>query len=330
MTDCPSRRALLKSGGALALAGTAAGARALAADPWPAKPVKILVGYPAGGANDLIARAMAQVLGEGLGQSFIVDNKSGAAGAIAAEAAAKSSPDGYTLYAMASAQVLAPSLRKSVPYDPIKDFAAIALAARGSYVLCVHPSLPIHSVKELIAYAKANPGKLNYASSGTGAGPHLASEVFASMAGISITHVPYRGDTPAITDLLAGQVEMGFMSLAPILPHVKSGAVRGLAVASGKRSAAVPDLPTVAEAALPGYDIGVWWGLVGPAGTPRDILEKVQSVLVPWLESPATAQRFLEMGLAPGELWGEAFQREIEKDTKRFAEIVRGAGIQPE
>src|SRR4051794_21532962 len=184
MADHPTRRTILRGAGALALAAGTPPAlkRASAADAWPSRPVKILVGYPAGGANDLVARAMAQVLTEALGQSFIVDNKSGAAGVIAAEAAAKSPPDGYTLYAMASAQVLAPSLRKSVPYDPIKDFAAIALAARGSYVLCVHPSQPIRSVKELIAYAKANPGKLNYASSGTGAGPHLASEVFASMA----------------------------------------------------------------------------------------------------------------------------------------------------
>jgi tripartite-type tricarboxylate transporter receptor subunit TctC len=329
MTRDLSRRGLFRAAGALTLAASAPFA-VRAADAWPNRPVRILVGYPAGGANDLVARAMGQVLTEALGQTFIIDNKSGAAGAIAAEAAAKSPPDGYTLYAMASAQVLAPSLRKSVPYDPIKDFTAIALAARGSYVLCVHPSQPINSVKELIAYAKANPGKLNYASSGTGAGPHLASEVFASMAEIKITHVPYRGDTPAITDLLAGQVEMGFMSLAPILPHVKSGAVRGLAVAGGKRSGALPEMPTVAEAALPGYDIGVWWGLVGPAGTPPEIVKKAESVLVPWLRSSATAQRFLEMGLEPGELSGEAFQREIEKDTRRYAEIVQRAGIQPE
>jgi tripartite-type tricarboxylate transporter receptor subunit TctC len=330
MSHYPSRRALLQGAAALAVAAAAPLPRAFAADPWPTRPVKIIVGYPAGGANDLVARSVAQAMTEKLGQTFIVDNKSGAAGAIAAEAAAKSPPDGYTLYAMSSAQVLAPSLRKTVPYDPVKDFTAIALAARGSYVLCVHPSQPMRSVKELIDYAKANPGKLNYASSGTGAGPHLASEVFASMADVKLTHVPYRGDTPAITDLLAGQVEMGFMSLAPILPHVKSGAVRALAVASGKRSAALPDVPTVAEAALPGYDIGVWWGLVAPAGTPAEIIAKVESVVVPYLKSPATAQRFLEMGLEPGEVWGEAFQREIAKDKKRYAEIVQRAGIEPE
>jgi len=325
----PSRRAVLKGLGVLTVAATLPAARA-ATEAWPTRPVKVLVGYPAGGANDLVARSFAQALADALGQSFIIDNRSGAAGVIAAEAAAKAPPDGYTLFAMASAHVLAPSVRKSVPYDPVKDFAAIALAARASYVLCVHPTLPVHSVKELIEYAKAHPGKLNYASSGKGAGPHLASELFASMADVKLTHVPYRGDTPAITDLLAGQVEMGFMSLAPILPHVKSGAVRALAVASAKRSAALPDLPTVAEAALPGYAVGVWWGLVAPAATPPAIVKKAESVMVPYLQSPATAQRFLELGLEPGELWGDAFQAEIARDTQRYADIARRAGIEPE
>jgi tripartite-type tricarboxylate transporter receptor subunit TctC len=301
-----------------------------AAETWPSRPVKMIVGYPAGGANDLVARAVASAMTETLGQPVVVDNRSGAAGAIGAEAAAKSAPDGYTLYMMSSAQALAPALRKALAYDPVKDFAAIALAARSSYVLAVHPAVPLRSMPELIAYAKANPGRLNYASSGTGAGPHLAAELFAAMAGIKLTHVPYRGDTPALTDLLAGQVEMAFMSMAPVIPHVKSGAVRALAVASGKRSAVLPEVPTVAEQGLPGYDVVSWWGLVAPAGTPPAIVERAEQVVVPFLRAPATAQRFLEMGLEPGELGAASFQRYIASETVKLAGIVERAGIPPE
>ena len=230
-----TRRGFLAKVGTLPLLGIAYGARA--ADAWPNRPVKMLVSYPAGGANDLVARSVSTAMERALNATVIVDNRSGAAGVIGAEAAAKAPPDGYTLYMMSSAQVLAPSLRKTLPYDPVRDFTAIALSARSSYVLAVHPSVPLKTMAELIAYAKANPGKLNYASSGVGAGPHLATELFASMADVKLTHVPYRGDTPALTDLVAGQVQMSFMSMAPAVPHVKSGAIRALAVASAKRSA---------------------------------------------------------------------------------------------
>jgi tripartite-type tricarboxylate transporter receptor subunit TctC len=222
----------------------------------------MLVSYPAGGANDLVARSVATALTEALGITVVVDNRSGAAGVIGAEAAAKSPPDGYTLYMMSSSQVLAPSLRKVLPYDPVRDFIAIALTARSSYVLAVHPSVPLRSMADLISFAKANPGKLNYASSGTGAGPHLATALFASMAGVELIHVPYRGDTPALADLLAGQVQMAFMSMAPVIPHVKSGAIRGLAIASARRSYTLPDLPTVAEEGCPALTLargGGWW-----------------------------------------------------------------------
>jgi len=290
----------------------------------------MLVSYPAGGANDLVARLVATALTDALGATVVVDNRSGAAGVIGAEAAAKSLPDGYTLYMMSSSQVLAPSLRKVLPYDPVRDFTAIALAARSSYVLAVHPSVPLRSMADLIAFAKANPGKLNYASSGTGAGPHLATALFASMAGVELTHVPYRGDTPALTDLLAGQVQMAFMSMAPVIPHVKSGAIRGLAIASARRSNILPDLPTVAEQGLSGFDVGSWWGLVAPANTPREIIERAEGVVVPFLRTPATAARFLEMGLDPGELGASAFQLYIASEKDKLADIVRRAGIQPE
>ena len=323
-----SRRGILYGAGLLSVAAFARWGAA--AEQWPTRTIKMLVSYPAGGANDLVARSVSAAMADALGTSVVVDNRSGAAGAIGAEAAAKSAPDGYTLYMMSSAQVLAPSLRKVLPYDPVKDFAAIALAARSSYVLAVHPSVPLRSMAELIAYAKANPSKLNYASSGAGAGPHLATELFASMAGVQLTHVPYRGDTPALTDLIAGQVQMSFMSMAPAIPHVKSGAIRALAIASGKRSPILPDVPTVAEGGLAGYDVGSWWGLVAPANTPREIIDKAEGVVVPYLRSPSTASKFAEIGLDPGELGAAAFQSYIAAEKDKLAEIVKRAGIQPE
>ena len=324
----PTRRGFLTGAAALPLLGSAFGARA--ADVWPSRPVKVIVGYPAGGANDLVARSVSTAMEKALNATFIVDNRSGAAGATGAEAAAKSPPDGYTLYMMSSAQVLAPSLRKSLPYDPVRDFSAIALCARSSYVLAVHPSVPLKTMAELVAYAKANPEKLNYASSGVGAGPHLATELFASMANVKLTHVPYRGDTPALTDLLAGQVQMSFMSLAPAVPHVKSGALRALAVASAKRSPILADVPTVAEAGLPSYDVGSWWGLVAPAGTPREIIQRAESVAIAYLREASTGARFLEMALEPGELGADAFQQYIASEKNKLADIVKRAGLQAE
>src|SRR4051812_21661761 len=304
MINC-TRRSLVLGVGAVAL--TAAPFRVAAAETWPARPIRMLVGYPAGGANDLVARAVAGALSDALAANLVIDNRSGAAGTLAAEAAARSAPDGYTLFMMASAQVLAPSLKKNLAYDPIRDFSAVALTARSSYVLVVHPSVPIHSTAELIAHAKANPGSLTYASSGVGAGPHLATELFASMAGVRLTHVPYRGDTPGLTDLLAGQVEMAFMSMAPAVPHVKSGALRALAVASGTRSSALPEGATLAETALPGYDVRSWWGLVAPAGTPREVIDKVEALVVPFLRKDETRARFLDMALEPGDKDAAAF-----------------------
>ena len=324
----PTRRRFLAGATTLPLLGHSFGARS--ADAWPSRPVKVIVGYPAGGANDLVARSVSTAMERALSAAFIVDNRSGAAGATGAEAAAKSPPDGYTLYMMSSAQVLAPSLRKSLPYDPVRDFSAIALCARSSYVLAIHPSVPLKTMDELIAFAKANPEKLNYASSGVGAGPHLATELFASMANVKLTHVPYRGDTPALTDLLAGQVQMSFMSLAPAVPHVKSGALRALAVASAKRSPILLDVPTVAEAGLPGYDVGSWWGLVAPAGTAREIIQRAEGVTLAYLREASTGARFLEMALEPGELGADAFQQYIASEKNKLADIVKRAGIQAE
>src|SRR5262245_28913263 len=212
-------------------------AMASAQDAYPTKPVKIIVAYPAGGANDIVARAIGQELAEDLGQPVVIENRSGAAGTIGADAAAKALPDGYTLFMAAGAHTLAPSLHAKLPYDIVTDFQPVSLAATGTYLLVVHPSLPAKSLKELIDLAKARPGALNFASSGVGAPPHLAGVMFQKLAGVTLNHVPYRGDTPAIADLMAGQVQLGFLSIQSLIPQVKAGALRALAVTSGTRSA---------------------------------------------------------------------------------------------
>jgi len=202
---------------------------------------------------------------------------------------------------MSSAQVLAPSLQKTLSYDPVRDFTAISLAASSTYLVVVHPSMPAQSLAELIARAKAQPDRINYASSGVGAGPHLATELFASMSGLKLHHVPYRGDAPALADLVAGQVDMAFMSIAATLPQIQAGKLRALATAGTQRTTLLPDLPTVAEAGVPGYSIASWWGLVAPAGTPRPIVERVERVVRPLLMSPAVRDRFIELGFEVGD-----------------------------
>lgn len=294
---------------------------------WPTRPVRVLVGYPAGGANDLVARAVAGRLGESLKQSIVVENKTGAAGSIAADAAAKAAPDGYTLYMMSSAQVLAPSVRKDVGYDPVKDFKAIALAAYAPYLLVVHPSVPARSVAEFVALAKSKPGKMNYASSGAGAGPHLTSSLFMTVAGIELNHVPYRGDADAMIDLVAGRVESSFISVAPTFPHIQSGALRALAVSSAERLPLLPNVPSVAESGYPGFDMGAWWGLVGPAGLPDAIVRKAAAAVRPILDAKDFGEQFAAQGITPQKLGPEEFARRIAQDSVKFAEIVKRAGI---
>jgi tripartite-type tricarboxylate transporter receptor subunit TctC len=294
---------------------------------WPTRPVRVLVGYPAGGANDLIARAVAGRLGESLKQSFVVENKTGAAGSIAADAAAKAAPDGYTLYMMSSAQVLAPSVRNDITYDPVKDFRPIALVASAPYFLLVHNSVPARSVAEFVALAKSKPGKLNYASSGVGAGPHLTSSLFMTVAGIDLNHVPYRGDGDALIDLVAGRVEATFMSVAPTFPHIQSGALRALAVSSAERLPLLPNVPTVAESGYPGFDMSAWWGLVGPAALPDAVVRKVAAAVRPILDSKEFRDQFASQGITPQKLGPEEFARRIAQDSVKFAEIVKRAGI---
>jgi tripartite-type tricarboxylate transporter receptor subunit TctC len=305
-------------------------ASALAQD-YPTKPVRIIVAYPAGGANDIVARTLGQELSQDLGQPMVIENRSGAAGTIGADAAAKSPPDGYTLFMAAGAHTLAPSLHVKLPYDIVADFQPVSLGAIGTYLLTVHPSVPANSVKELIALAKAKPGTLGFASSGAGAPPHLAGVMFEKLAGVQLNHVPYRGDAPAIIDMVSGQVPIGFMSIQPLMPQVKAGKLRALAITSGKRSPAVPDLPTVAEAGgLQGYDIGTWWGLLAPAKTPRPIIDKLAASMRKATAAPAVKERFAAGGNAAQSNTPEEFAAMIKSEVSRYRELAAAAGVKPE
>lgn len=297
------------------------------AQSYPDRPVKVLIGYPPGGSNDLVIRTVSAKLQDALKQSFVIDNRSGAAGTIAADVAAKSPPDGYTLYSLSSAQVLAPHVRKVVNYDPVKDFRPIALVASAAYFLTVHPSISVKSVAELVALAKAKPGALSYSSSGIGAGPHLTFAWFNNLAGIDITHVPNRLE---VTDLLPGRVQASFASVASVYPHLQAGSLRALAVSSLERSPLLPNLPTMAESGYPGFDMGAWWGLVAPAGTPDAVVNVLIGAIKPILESKTFTDQFAAQGIVAGKVTGEAFGRMIAADHKRFADIVKRAGVEPE
>jgi tripartite-type tricarboxylate transporter receptor subunit TctC len=262
-----------------AAAVASSGAKVAAAD-YPNRPITLVVPYAAGGGNDVIARIVAEKMGSSLGQPLVIENRGGAGGTIATRQVAKAEPDGYTLLIATSSLAINPSLYPNVGYDPKKDFAAVGLIASGGNVLLVHPSVPAHSVAQLIAMAKNRPGELMFGSTGTGSSIHLAAELFAGMAGIKINHVPYKGSAPALNDLVGGHVNMMFGTMASASGLVKDGSkVRALAVTTGKRAALFPELPTVAEAALPGYEAVLHYGIVAPAGTPRPVVEKLNAAL---------------------------------------------------
>jgi tripartite-type tricarboxylate transporter receptor subunit TctC len=299
-------------------------------DAYPSRPIKVLVAYPAGGANDTIARTIGEELSKDLGQPIVVENKGGAGGTIGADLAAKAAPDGYTLFMAAGAHALAPSLHKALPYDIVKDFQPISQAAIGTYMLVVHPSVKANSVKELIALAKANPGMLNYASSGIGAPPHLAGVLFQEMTKTELNHVAYKGDTPAIADLLGGQVQLAFISPGPVLQHVQAGKLRALAVTSPKRSAVLPDLPTLNEAGLEGYALGTWWGLLAPAGTPQAIVDRLAKSMAKATSASEVQDRFLKLGFEAHGSSPAEFAAFIQKEVPRYATVAKAAGVKPQ
>jgi len=298
---------------------------------YPAKPVRIIVSYPAGGANDIVARSVGQKFSELFGAGFPIDNRSGAGGTIGADVAAKAPPDGYTLLMAAGAHTLAPSLYSKLPYDIARDFAPISISAKSAYLLVAHPSVPVNSVKELIALARAKPGVLNYASSGVGAPPHLSGEMFNSLANVKLTHVAYKGDAPAIIDLLGGHVDLAFISISAVSPYVKSGRLKALAVTSAQRTPVMPDLPTIAEAGgLTEFDISTWWGLLAPAGTPADTVNKLSAAMAKVVGMPDIKARFSELGVEAAADTPEQFGAFIKSEIQKFAKLAKLAGVKPE
>lgn len=300
------------------------------AQDYPSRPVKIVVSYAPGGSNDVVARVLAPELQKELGQSFVVENRAGASGTIGADAVAKSPADGYTLFMGAGAHALAPSLYKKLPYDLVKDFAPVSLAATSTYVLVLNPSVPAKTLPELIALLKSRPGQLNYASAGKGTPLHLAAELFKSKTGTDIVHVPYGGDTPALNDLLAGTVQLSFMSVASTAPQIRAGKLHALAVTSAQRSDALPDLPTLSELGVEGYDVGTWWGLLAPAGTPDAIVGKLNAAMRKAVALPEVKQRFAPLGLDPRSDSPAEFAAFIKAEVARYAAIAKIAGIEPE
>lgn len=300
---------------------------AASAQAYPDKPIRMVVPFPAGGTTDILARAVAQKLSESLGQQMIVDNKPGAGGNIGAQEVARAAPDGYTLVmGTVGTHAINPSLYKKLPYDHLKDFAPVSLVASVPNLLVVHPSVPVNSVKELIAYVKANPGKLNFASSGNGTSIHLSGELFKTMTGVQMTHVPYKGSAPAVTDLLGGQVQLMFDNMPSALPHAKGGKLKPLAVTSAKRFPGTPDIPTIAEAGVPGYEASSWFGVLAPAGTPKEIVNKLSTEIAKALKTPEMTKRLEEQGAQAVGSTPEEFAAHIKAETAKWAKVVKESG----
>ncbi len=296
------------------------------AQSYPVRPVRIVAPLAPGGTTDIIARMLAQRFTDTWAQAVVVDNRPGAGGNIGNQIVAQAPPDGYTLLMAVPPLTINPSLYRKVGYDPVKDYAPVSLVASVPIVFAVHPGVPARNVKELIALARSKPGSLNYASSGSGGGPHLAAALFADMAQIEIVHVPYKGSGPAMTDLLGGQVQMQFSGLPPLLPFIRSGRLRPLAVGGTQRSAALPDVPTIAESGLPGYDAASWQGVAVPAGTPRGIVETLQREIARYVAIPETKVRFAEIGAEPVGGTPEAFAEFIRSETVKWAKVIRQSG----
>jgi tripartite-type tricarboxylate transporter receptor subunit TctC len=297
---------------------------------YPTKPVRFVVPSAAGGGTDIIARALGQKLSESLGQQFVVDNRPGAGQMIGIELAAKSPADGYTILMAASTLAINPIMYKKVPYDPVRDFAPITQAATLPNVLVVHPSLPVKSVAELIAYAKAHPGQLNFASAGIGTSPQMSIELLKSMAGIDMVHIPYKGTAPGVMDLLAGQVLVMAPNVLTALPHIRSGKLRALAVTSVKRTEALPEVPTVAEAGLPGYDSTQWYGVLAPAGTQPQIVARLHDEIVRALRDAEVGKRLAADGAEAVGSSPEEFAAFIKSESEKWAKVASAAGIKPE
>ncbi|MBK6394839.1 MAG: tripartite tricarboxylate transporter substrate binding protein [Betaproteobacteria bacterium] len=322
-----NRRTLLAALAASLAVAVAVPPAALAQTAFPTRPIRIVVPFPPGGTTDILARAAAQKMAEAWKEQAVVDNRPGAGGNIGAELVAKAPADGYTmLMGTVGTHSINASLYAKMPYDHVRDFAPVILVAAVPNVLVVHPSVPVNSVAELIAYAKANPGKLNFASSGSGTSIHLAGELFKVMAGVQMTHVPYKGSAPAIADLVGGQVQLMFDNLPSALPQIKAGRLRALGVTSAQRAPALPDVPTIAESGLPGYEASSWFGLLAPAGTPQDVVAKVNGEVARWLASPEAKEKLLSQGANAAGGTPEDFVRHIAAETAKWQQVVKASG----
>jgi tripartite-type tricarboxylate transporter receptor subunit TctC len=323
------RHAPLQLLGATALALALAAGLVHGADTWPARPVKLVIPFPPGGSNDVVGRVIATQLGERLGQQVVVDNRGGAGGVIGTEMVAKSAPDGYTLLFISSAYAANSSLYK-LPYDPVKSFTPLAMIAAGPNVLAVAPSLQVNSVKELLALAKQKPGKLNYASAGIGSFQHLGSALFVNMARVDIVHVPFKGGGPAMVDVIAGNTQVLLSSLVQTLPQIKAGKLKALGVGGLKRSPTLPEVPTISEAGVPGYDAVNWWGIIAPAGTPPAIVARVHKELGIIVQTPEMQKRFEAEAVEAVQMTPAEFGQYIDRETVKWARVVREAGIKAE
>jgi len=311
---------------AIALAVAMSGGSALA-QAWPSKPISLIVPFPAGGTTDVLARALGEKLSQSLGQPVIVESKPGAGATLGADYVAKSKPDGYTLLVGAVHHTIASSVYKKLPYDFQKDFAPITVIALVPNVLVVNASTPTKNVAELVALAKAQPGKLNYGSNGNGTAQHLIGTQFENVTGTDLVHVPYKGSGPLATDLLGNQITMSFDTVTPVLQHIKSGKLRALAVTTGKRSSALPDVPTLDEAGLKGFNIGTWFGVLAPVATPKDIVARLNAEMVKVIQSPEFRKRMEEIGAEPIGNSADQMAQQIKSETEKFAKLVKDAKV---
>ena len=314
-------------------AGAAHAAAAAKESPagYPARPVRLIVPYPPGGGNDTLARLFGQKLTESWGQQVVVDNRPGAGTIIGTQLAARAAPDGYTLLLSSIAtHAIAPNLYRSPGYDPVKDFTPVTLLAIAPTVLCVNPSVPARSVQDLLALARAKPGELKFASGGSGTPPHMAGEIFAAMTGVKLLHVPYKGGGPAIAGLIGGETSMMFDTAASILPHVKGGKLRSLAIARGARLPEYPDLPTFTEAGIKGYEVNAWYSVHAPAGVPRDIVMKLNRDLVRTLELPDIKERLKMLGSEGVGNSPEEFGKFVRAESAKYAKAIKDAGVKVE
>ncbi len=297
------------------------------AQTWPAKPVRVVIPWPPGGSNDVVGRIVMQKVGESLGQQFVVDNRPGASGAIGAEPVAKAPPDGYTIMVHSTTHLGNQHLYKKLPYDVMRDFAPVGTLAAQPGALAIHPSLPVKSVKEFIALAKAKPGQINYSSSGNGSSPHLSMALLTSMTGIDLVHVPYKGGAPQVTALVGGESQASLATISTVLVHVKSGRLRALGVSSARRSAVLPDVPTIAEAGVPGYEMSPWIGVYAPANTPKAIIDRLNAESNKALKLLDVASSLTNQVLDPLPSTPEEFAQRIKIDFEKYGKLIRATGV---